>query len=198
MLDLHHPEDQGDDKDKDCNLDRQHGTPSIRWPTAPFVASLDVYRRLCQQLEEMTPNGAAFLAIAGIQCADWRPIVGDATLLAEGLNVPLPFQAGRSPARSALRADRRLSGHGGVSVAAQLWKWQATQWPSAACFSSGFSVLQRGCCALGQRVWKWQPVGGLMGLGTSPCSMMRLRLMVGSGMGTADSKASVYGWRGVT
>ena len=45
--------------------------------------------------------------------------------------------------------------------------------------------------AIGQRVWKWQPVGGRIGLGTSPCSGMRLRLTLGSGIGTADSRASV-------
>jgi hypothetical protein len=44
-----------------------------------------------------------------------------------------------------------------------------------------------------QRVWKRQPLGGLMGLGTSPSSRMRLRLrsMTGSGMGTAESSAWV-------
>ena len=45
--------------------------------------------------------------------------------------------------------------------------------------------------AIGQRVWKWQPEGGRIGLGTSPCSMMRLRFTVGSGIGTAESSASL-------
>jgi hypothetical protein len=52
-------------------------------------------------------------------------------------------------------------------------------------------VLQRGNWAIGQRVWKWQPDGGRIGLGTSPWSGMRLRLTCGSGIGTADSSASV-------
>ena len=29
--------------------------------------------------------------------------------------------------------------------------------------------------AYGQRVWKWQPDGGLIGLGTSPVRITRLR-----------------------
>jgi hypothetical protein len=57
-------------------------------------------------------------------------------------------------------------------------RWQATQWPGAP-------------RAIGQRVWKWQPGGGLSGLGTSPCSRMRWRFTVGSGIGTAESSASV-------
>ena len=63
--------------------------------------------------------------------------------------------------------------------------------PSLLSFSSGTTVLQIGNWAIGQRVWKWQPVGGRIGLGTSPCSGMRLRFTFGSGIGTADSSASV-------
>src|SRR5213078_1832907 len=48
-----------------------------------------------------------------------------------------------------------------------------------------------------QRVWNRQPEGGLIGLGTSPSRMIRLRLMVGSGIGTAESSASVYGCFGL-
>jgi len=45
----------------------------------------------------------------------------------------------------------------------------------------------------GQRVWKWAARGaGGIGLGTSPCSMIALAVLtVGSGIGTADSSASV-------
>ncbi len=57
--------------------------------------------------------------------------------------------------------------------------------------SSGSSLLQSGNWAIGQRVWKWQPDGGRIGLGTSPCSGMRFLLTCGSGIGTADSSASV-------
>ena len=40
--------------------------------------------------------------------------------------------------------------------------------------------------AYGQRVRKWQPEGGLMGLGTAPFKTICLRSTVGSGMGTAE------------
>ena len=50
--------------------------------------------------------------------------------------------------------------------------------------------------AFQQRVRKWQPLGGLAGDGTSPSSTMRSPepLALGSGIGTADSSACVYGW----
>ena len=70
-------------------------------------------------------------------------------------------------------------------------RWQETQCPSSLCFSSGDWVLQRGNWAIGQRVWKWQPEGGRIGLGTSPCRGMRFRFTCGSGIGTAESSASV-------
>src|SRR3546814_10975729 len=46
-----------------------------------------------------------------------------------------------------------------------------------------------------QRVRKRQPDGGSAGEGTSPCRMIRSRLFSrrGSGSGTADSRACVYG-----
>ena len=47
--------------------------------------------------------------------------------------------------------------------------------------------------ATGQRGWKRQPFGGLTGLGTSPCKIIRSRLRVGSGMGMADINAWVRG-----
>ena len=75
-------------------------------------------------------------------------------------------------------------------------RWQATQWPSLLRFSTG-SSREHSALAIGQRVWKWQPDGGLMGLGTSPSSLIRLRPTRGSGIGTADSSASVYGCSGL-
>ena len=51
--------------------------------------------------------------------------------------------------------------------------------------------LHSGSLRIGQRVWKWQPEGGRIGFGTSPCSTMRWRLALGSGIGTAESSASV-------
>jgi hypothetical protein len=53
-----------------------------------------------------------------------------------------------------------------------------------------------GTAAYGQRVWKWQPGGGLSGLGTSPCTTRFSRRTRGSGTGTAFSSASVYGCSG--
>jgi hypothetical protein len=48
----------------------------------------------------------------------------------------------------------------------------------------------------GQRVWKRQPGGGFIALGTSPARMMRWRCAPGSGRGMADSSACVYGCSG--
>ena len=50
-----------------------------------------------------------------------------------------------------------------------------TTWPVLTLRSSGSSVRQRSNTK-GQRVWKRQPEGGLIGLGTSPRRMMRLRV----------------------
>ena len=49
-----------------------------------------------------------------------------------------------------------------------------------------------------QRVWKRQPDGGSAGLGMSPLRMIRRRdrSVRASGTGTADSRATVYGWSG--
>lgn len=74
-------------------------------------------------------------------------------------------------------------------------KWQAQQWPGATSLNSG-SFSEQMPCAIGQRVWKRQPVGGSSGDGGSPARMMRLRVfwISGSGTGTADSSDCVYGW----
>jgi hypothetical protein len=44
-----------------------------------------------------------------------------------------------------------------------------------------------------QRVLKRHPAGGLTGLGTSLLRMMRSRLAFGSGIGTAESSATMVG-----
>ena len=62
--------------------------------------------------------------------------------------------------------------------------------------SGGSSVLQISC-AIGHRVWKRQPEGGLAGDGRSPFSTMRSRRTVGSGTGMADRSALVYGCAGL-
>ena len=56
-------------------------------------------------------------------------------------------------------------------------KWQATACPPSAA-SGGVSAAQR-ACAYGQRVRKRQPDGGSIGLGTSPCRIIRLRSRAG-------------------
>src|SRR2546428_12214389 len=74
--------------------------------------------------------------------------------------------------------------------------WQATQCPGEISLSV-CSFAEHDGTRSAQRVWNRQPEGGLIGLGTSPSSRIRLRFIVGSGIGTADRRGSVYGWRGV-
>src|SRR5258705_3486608 len=69
-------------------------------------------------------------------------------------------------------------------------RWQATRCPASRERSSGSSILQRSN-TYGHRVWKRQPVGGLIGLGPSPLRMIRWRAAPGSGTGTAESNACV-------
>src|ERR1700737_2110242 len=94
------------------------------------------------------------------------------------------------------QADGRL-----VSVADRALsspaKWQAATWPGRPCASSGGSISEHtpGTRAIGQRVWKRQPLGGLTGEGISPFSGIGSRLASrrGSGTGMELSKALVYG-----
>ena len=67
--------------------------------------------------------------------------------------------------------------------------WQATQWPGETSVST-CSLCEQDGTRNAQRVWKRQPLGGLIGLGTSPSRMIRWRFTVGSGTGTADNRAS--------
>lgn len=71
-------------------------------------------------------------------------------------------------------------------------KWQAAWCPGDSSTSGGSTCLQMSC-AFQQRVWNRQAGGGSSGLGTSPCSRIRLRSprSLGSGIGTADSSALV-------
>ena len=68
----------------------------------------------------------------------------------------------------------------------------ATMWPGAISRASGRCCLQRST-AFGQRGWNTQPEGGLIGLGTSPCTGRNTRpaSTAGSGTGTAASSACV-------
>ena len=69
------------------------------------------------------------------------------------------------------------------------------RWPIAIGRSSGVSTSQTPSWKRGQRGWKLQAAGGLIGFGTSPSSTIcfRARPSSGSGIGTADSSAPVYG-----
>ena len=93
----------------------------------------------------------------------------------------------------------RVRDAGGVPPRARIssQKWQAVKWFGSTSISGG-SFSRHSSWANGQRGWKRQPVGGLTGLGTSPVRIMRWRLrsIAGSGIGTAESSALVYGCSG--
>src|SRR5207249_1571767 len=69
---------------------------------------------------------------------------------------------------------------------------QATQWLGRNSRNSG-RTRWHSATASGQRGWKTQPGGGLIGLGTSPTTGRKARVAstVGSGTGTAPSSAVV-------
>ena len=84
-----------------------------------------------------------------------------------------------------------------ISGSSGLMRMHAAKWFGLTSASGGttsfhFSIAQ------GQRVWNGQPEGGFMGDGTSPCKTMRRRVdsATGSGTGTAEMSAFVYGIRG--
>src|SRR5437660_11233830 len=70
--------------------------------------------------------------------------------------------------------------------------WQSTQWPGEISLRT-CSFSEHDGTRSEHRVWKRQPEGGLIGLGTSPSSRIRLRFIVGSGIATADSTALAAG-----
>src|SRR5205823_4251286 len=79
-------------------------------------------------------------------------------------------------------------------------KKQAARWSRAFVSSGGsWSAQGVGSWAIGQRVWKRQPDGGLTGEGISPASatIRRFDWISGSGIGMAERSAFVYGWRGL-
>src|SRR6266566_915289 len=86
-----------------------------------------------------------------------------------------------TPAVQRLRASRRYC----------TWL-QATQWLGRNSRNSG-RTRWHSATASGQRGWKTQPGGGLIGLGTSPTTGRNARLAstVGSGTGTAARSAVV-------
>ena len=91
----------------------------------------------------------------------------------------------RSGLRPRLRREQRRAGRGSGTRSCGPRR-------PVLCSSGGYSCLQMSC-AFQQRGWKWQPDGGLAGLGTSPSSTIRWRWRScrGSGIGTAESSAWV-------
>ena len=79
-------------------------------------------------------------------------------------------------------------------------KWHAANWPSPSSRNGGSWVWEHfgspTCAYSQQRVWKRHPGGGAAGLGTSPLRTMRRLWYRGIGSGTAESNATLYGWRG--
>ena len=111
------------------------------------------------------------------------------------------MKAGDRPSDAALCGETaKWASQPGQTTTRGSAKWQAERWPSSPSgrsISSGSSTVQISW-AFQQRVWKRQAFGGLAGLGTSPVSTICSRVLrsVGSGTGTADSSAWVYGWVG--
>jgi hypothetical protein len=64
--------------------------------------------------------------------------------------------------------------------------------------SSGGTIRAHAASRAGwwHRGWKTHPLGGLAGEGTSPVRTMRDLRRAGSGIGTAESSACVYGISG--
>ena len=144
-------------------------------------------------LAAIAVTGALFLKNAGRpEAAVYATAVGVARQvnLDDGTQIDLNTDSRIEVAYT--KAKRAVSLAGGSSRQRR----QATAPPCRVGPRAGTSLRQRSI-ACGQRVWKWQPGGGRIGLGTSPCSRMCWRLTCGSGIGTADSSASVYGWRGL-
>src|SRR5262249_5374100 len=103
---------------------------------------------------------------------------------------PIRAQGSRGPAPPPPRSG------GNYRVGTPVRTWQATQWRGEISLRT-CSFSEQDGTRNEQRVWKRQPEGGLIGLGTSPSRRMRLRFIVGSGIGTAERSASVYGCRGL-
>ena len=84
-----------------------------------------------------------------------------------------------------------------MSGCCELILMQAALWAGLISTSFG-TICLHSSMANGHRVWKWQPDGGLIGDGTSPVKMIRSRVayISGSGTGTAEISARVYGISG--
>src|SRR5881296_803582 len=74
-------------------------------------------------------------------------------------------------------------------------KWHSAVWPGATSTFGGAVVVQMSW-ARRQRVRKRQPDGRSIGLGSSPLIGTWVYVCSGSGTGTANKRARVYGWVG--
>src|ERR671917_2609826 len=83
--------------------------------------------------------------------------------------------------------------------ALQLMQWQAATQCSGLTSRHTGSSWPHASVAYGQRLLKRQPEGGFTGEGTSPSRTIRSRSSStsGSGTGTAESRAWVYGCKGL-
>src|ERR1051325_4996858 len=135
-----------------------------------------------------------------------RMAVGDDADAPRLLRIEVDLAAGEADVRVALECMAKhpteepnvRTGYANQRTGPGPAKWQAANCPGACSTSGGTSVLQIGNCAMGQRVWKTQPDGGLSGVGMSPLSRIRLFFSDGSGIGTAESSAFVYGCSGLS
>src|SRR5258705_3322066 len=74
--------------------------------------------------------------------------------------------------------------------------WHTMRWPLEICRVGGGVSSQIGPILRGQRPLNGQPLGISVALGSGPSRTMRVPWASGSGTGTADRSASVYGWYG--
>ena len=143
-------------------------------------------------------RGAVHRATRGGPCPPSTPL--RPTLTPEGL--PAGPRLGAKMLRAGLRGRCSTARRGGRSGRLQRGcgarssaKWQALGWRSTARAASGGSSAAHRSRAFQQRVRKRQPEGGSAGEGTSPESRITSRRVraSGSGTGTAESSACVYG-----
>ena len=109
---------------------------------------------------------------------------------AESRSGRVAFRPGPNPGVSPA-ATRSMSG---CSALIRMHAAKCLGWISTSCGSTS----RQAATACGQRVWNRHPDGGSIGDGTSPWSITRLRRAstTGSGTGTAEIRARVYGMSG--
>src|SRR5262249_51194351 len=128
-------------------------------------------------------------ALAGERARE-RPGVGEAVVDTHHetrVGISVPDASGLSGERAAAASSPESTLNG--------W-WHAARCPLGYAVSCGSTTRQRSV-ARGQRGWKRQPDGGLIGFGGSPrTGAARVPRRARSGIGIASSSAAVYGWIG--